>query len=74
MELRCQKKLHGILNDGVLEVKCSSRFCGARPGIVVIHRFDPITGETLETKKFSDPAREREVKDASRARNSVRSS
>ena len=54
MELRCDHILHGIMRNGVLEVKCRSRFCGAGKGVVVIHRFDPATGELLGTKKYKD--------------------
>lgn len=58
MDLRCDSKKFGELCDGVLDVKCSSRFCGAGPGVVVIHRFDSLTGELLETKRFRDPMKE----------------
>lgn len=56
MDLHCGNKKFGELTeDGYLEVKCSSKFCGAAPGAVVLHRFDPLTGELLETKRFRDP-------------------
>lgn len=56
MELRCDSKKFGELTeDGVLEVKCSSKFCGAAPAVVVLHRFDPLTGELLSTRRFRDP-------------------
>jgi hypothetical protein len=55
MDLRCESKLHGKVDDEhFIEFKCSSRFCGARPGVVVIHRFDLVTGER-STRKFKDP-------------------
>lgn len=54
-ELRCEGKLHGELHEEWLEVKCNSRWCGARKGTVVIHRFDRDTGKLLETLKFRDP-------------------
>lgn len=55
MELRCEHKMHGILMDnGLLEVKCSSAFCGSKPGVVVLHRFDVKTGMLVETKKYKD--------------------
>lgn len=54
MELRCDNILHGVLNDGLLEVKCRSRFCGAGPGVVVIHKFDPETGELVRTNRYKD--------------------
>lgn len=56
-ELRCHPaNLHAILtDDGLLEVKCASRFCGYKPGVVVLHYFDPLNGELVKTNKFSDP-------------------
>lgn len=54
MELRCEHKLHGVARDGVIEVKCKSALCGHKPGVVVIHRFNPVTGELLETKRYKD--------------------
>lgn len=55
-ELRCrQRKLFGIVDAGVLEVRCQSKFCG-QPGVVVIHRFDLLTGEMLDDKLYRDPA------------------
>lgn len=57
MDLRCPAKKHAELEDSILEVKCGSRFCGAGPGVVVVHRFDAITGELVETRQFKDPIR-----------------
>ena len=60
MELRCASKLHGIALDGyVVQVKCSSRFCGAGPGVVVYHYFDLRTQE-LKTTAYKDAARQGE--------------
>lgn len=56
-ELRCPNKLHGlILDEDVLEVKCDSRFCGARKGVVVLHRFNVSTGKLIQTLRYADPA------------------
>ena len=56
MELRCETgKMHGILEDEVLEVKCASRFCGAKPGVVVLHRFDARTGKQIDTRSYKAP-------------------
>lgn len=56
MELRCDGKLHGIvLKDGLIEIKCRSNRCGARPGVTVLHSFDPLTGNLVETHKYQDP-------------------
>ena len=55
VELRCDKRLHGILtDDGVLEVSCRSALCGHRDGAVVIHRFNAETGELLDTRIYKD--------------------
>jgi hypothetical protein len=54
MDVRCQNKKHGEILDGVIEIKCSSRFCGAGSGVVVIHRWT-LTGERLDDKRFRDP-------------------
>jgi hypothetical protein len=65
IELRCDKRLHGVLtDDGVLEVSCRSSLCGHRDGVVVIHKFDAATGEFLGTSKFRDaPILKEEVSD-----------
>ncbi len=56
MELRCEHKKFGeVTEDGYIEVKCPSKFCGAAPGTVVLHRFSCLTGELIETKRFRDP-------------------
>ena len=54
MEMRCEHKLHGIVTDGLVEVKCKSALCGSKPGVVVIHRFDGLTGELVDTKRYKD--------------------
>jgi len=55
MELRCDAKLHGILRNRTLEVKCDSRFCGHRPGVVVLHTFDLESGELISTERYKTP-------------------
>jgi hypothetical protein len=56
-ELRCPVKLHGLITeDGLLEVKCNSSRCGHGSGVVVLHYFDPHTGQLKETKTFREPA------------------
>lgn len=57
-DLRCPTKKFAELNDGRIEVKCNSDRCGAGPGVVVLHWFDPITGEFLGTQRFKDPMKE----------------
>lgn len=64
MELHCENKLHGILIEpGVLEVKCGSRFCGAESGVVVLHQFDTTTGKLVKTLRFKEPPLGRKVHD-----------
>jgi hypothetical protein len=57
MELRCDSKLHGIVVDQAIEIKCNSQFCGAAPGVTVLHRFDPDTGQLLSTNQYKTPER-----------------
>lgn len=73
MDLRCGAKKHGELADSLVEIKCSSRFCGAAAGVVVIHRFDVTTGELVDTRQFKDPARRKGSRDDSVHRAAVRS-
>lgn len=63
VELRCPHTMHGIIDTlrGIIEVKCRSSFCGSRSGIVVLHQFDLDTGVLLQTEKFRDPMRGKEV-------------
>lgn len=59
MDIRCPSKKHGeLIEPGLVEVKCDSKFCGAEPGVSVIHRFDTITGKMLDTLKFKDPRKD----------------
>jgi hypothetical protein len=53
-EVRCEHKMHGVLHEGILEVKCRSSLCGHRSGVVVIHRFSAATGLLVETKYYKD--------------------
>jgi hypothetical protein len=57
-ELRCGNKLHGeLIDEDTFEVKCGSRYCGARPGVVVMHQFNLRTRECV-TKRYKDPGKE----------------
>jgi hypothetical protein len=59
LDLRCPNVLQAIvLDDAILEIKCRNRRCGARAGVVILHRFSLITGEMIETKAYRDPRRE----------------
>lgn len=67
MDLRCEHKKHGEIIEGILEIKCSSRFCGAGNGVVVIHRWDAFNGGRLDDKRFAVPtAIARHVREAAR--------
>lgn len=66
MVLRCRGRQHGELieeedangNKTVfLEVKCRSQQCGARSGVIVLHRFKLDNAELVQTKKFQDPSK-----------------
>jgi hypothetical protein len=63
MDLRCGHRKFAELDpeEGILEVKCTSKFCGAEVGVVVIHRFDVTTGELLGTLKFREPPKKKEL-------------
>jgi hypothetical protein len=54
-DVRCAAKKHAQIVEGHLEVRCQSRFCGKRPGVVVLHRFRLTDGELLSTQLFRDP-------------------
>jgi hypothetical protein len=61
MELRCPNGIKfGELSTEFIEVKCRSKRCGAKPGIVVLHRFTH-SGELVKTLRFRDPAFRKEV-------------
>lgn len=54
-ELRCTSKKHGVvIDDHTVEVKCDSRFCGAKAGVIVLHRFDLRTGELVDTQRYRE--------------------
>lgn len=56
VELRCpQNQLLGVLVDGRLEIRCRNLRCGYKPGVLVVHRFDPMSGSFIDTKKYQDP-------------------
>ena len=61
IELRCGLTMHGKLDDGLLEVKCKRRGCGAKPGVIVLHTFDLHDGHLVQTKQYADPAQPRET-------------
>lgn len=52
-ELRCASRVHGqIVSPDVIEVRCHSRYCGKRAGMVILHRFEISTGKLLDTKEY----------------------
>jgi hypothetical protein len=42
----------GELIGEEIEVKCRSARCGAKPGVVVLHRFNTATGEVAATNRY----------------------
>lgn len=55
-DLRCDHiKFAEVIVPGVIEVKCRSARCGASPEKVVIHRFDVLKMELVETRTFKNP-------------------
>lgn len=57
-EVRCNSRILGIFTaDGLLEIKCPSRGCGAGKGVVVFHYVNIETGQVVSTKKYQDPDR-----------------
>ncbi len=57
-ELRCEgRRLHARFDPdkGLLEVKCTRKRCGSKPGVVVLHRFDIHTNELVDTVTFASP-------------------
>ena len=58
MDLRCTSKKHAVIpEDGLVEIKCDSRFCGAKQGNIVLHTFDAHTGELIKTSEYRNPDR-----------------
>ena len=56
MDVRCPSRIHFTVNDdGLIEVKCRSKHCGAGAGTVVIHQFDPMTRELVKTNRYQEP-------------------
>jgi hypothetical protein len=52
-ELRCASRVHGVVvREDVIEVRCHSRYCGKRAGVIVLHRFEISTGKLLDTKEY----------------------
>lgn len=58
VDLNCQnRQRHAVLypEAGVVEMKCNRSYCGARKGVVVLHRWNTNTGELTETLRFAEP-------------------
>lgn len=59
MDVRCANKKHGeVVGDNLFEIKCDSRFCGAVPGVTVLHQFNTQTGDLVSTRRFKNPRKE----------------
>lgn len=62
MDLRCPNGIKfAEITGELIEVKCRSSRCGAGTGVVVLHRFHPVSGELVETKRFRDPVTKKGV-------------
>lgn len=60
MDLRCPHRKFAVLivpstSKGLVEVACSSRWCGKKPGVAVRHTFDTSTGQLVGTRSFREP-------------------
>lgn len=55
VELRCPSRIHAVVDGDRYEVRCQSKHCGKRAGVVILHIFDMNTHRLIETKKFRDP-------------------
>lgn len=55
VEMRCPNTLHGILRNGLIEVKCHHIRCTKGRAVNVLHYFDPETGAMVDTKVYQDP-------------------
>jgi len=56
-DLRCpNNRLHGVLRNGLLEVKCDNKWCTNRKRLVVLHYFDVKTEQMVKTVKYKNPA------------------
>lgn len=57
VEMRCESRtLHGVIRDGLIEVKCRDRKCKKELGAATFHYFDPLTGELIKTNSYRDPS------------------
>lgn len=71
-DLRCPSyKLHARLVGGLIEVQCRDKRCGYEAGVVILHQFNPDTGELVKTLKFNDPPRKGETANGSSSRHSA---
>lgn len=67
IELKCKSgRLLGTLENGAIEIACRSARCGKEPGVTVIHRFDAHTGESLGTRRFTQPTLTKGVNNGTR--------
>ena len=57
MEFRCEHTMHGVIGDGTIEVKCKNNRCGARSGVIVLHKFSLSSGKLISTNRYTDPMR-----------------
>jgi hypothetical protein len=60
VELRCDSKKHAELviptaDEGLVEFRCASRWCGAMSGVIVLHRFSTSSGKLVQTNRYQQP-------------------
>lgn len=56
IDVRCPSRIQFRIENGRIEVKCSSKGCGAGNGAVVLHYYDKETFEFIETVRYRNPA------------------
>lgn len=55
MIARCSSRIAFRVEDGLIEVKCSSKLCGAGRGKVILHYFDTKTYRLIRTEAYRNP-------------------
>ena len=54
--IRCPSRIVGKIVDGRFEVKCRAKRCGASSGVIVLHYFDLLSGDLVQTRTFREPS------------------
>lgn len=56
VDVRCPSRIQFRVEDERIEIMCSSKHCGAGNGAVILHYYNAITFEFIETVKYRNPA------------------